>query len=216
MGPVVTVFANSPDRGRGLARDMPVRWAFEETGQPYEIRQVPHGAMKEADHLALHPYGQIPVLQDGDLTLFESGAIVLHVASKSTGLLPQDEAKRWRAVGWVFSALSTLEPPILEREAAHFLEKDRPWQEERRPLVEARISERLSRLSNRLGQNDWLENDFSAGDLMTVSVLRRLESSNLLDPFNNLRANVARATDRPAFRRAFAAQLAAYQATAMS
>ncbi|KAK0332103.1 hypothetical protein LTR94_026228, partial [Friedmanniomyces endolithicus] len=215
MGLVVTVFANSPNCGRGLARDMPVHWAFEGTGQPYEIRQVPHRAMKEADHLALHPYGQIPVLQDGDLTLFESGAIVLHVASKSTGLLPQDEARRWRAVGWVFSALSTLEPPIIEREAAHFLERDRHWHEERRPLVEARISERLSRLSDRLGQDGWLEDDFSVGDLMTVSVLRRLESSNLLDPFDNLRAYVTRPTDRPAFRRAFAAQLAAYQVKAM-
>lgn len=212
MSPVITAFANSPDRGRGLARDMPVRWAFEETGQAYRVRLVDFEAMKAPAHLALQPFGQIPTYQDGDLTLFESGAIVLHIASTGPGLLPEDAVARARAINWMFAAQSTLEPPILEREAAHFVERDKPWHEDRGPIMEDRIHQRLGRLSDRLGAADWLDGDFSAGDLMTATVLRRLESSTLLDAHPNLVAYVARARARPAFQRAFAAQLAVFEA----
>jgi len=212
MSPVITAFANSPDRGRGLARDMPVRWAFEETGQAYEVRLVDCEAMKAPAHLALQPFGQIPTYQNGDLTLFESGAIVLHIASTGPGLLPEDAEARARAINWMFAAQSTIEPPIVEREAAHFVEHDKPWREDRLPIMEDRIHQRLGRLSDRLGQADWLDGDFSAGDLMMATVLRRLEGSTLLDAHPDLAAYIARARVRPAFQRAFAAQLAVFEA----
>jgi glutathione S-transferase len=203
----ITAFEASPDKGRGLARDMPVRWALEEVGQAYEVRLVSFAAMKGAAHRARQPFGQIPTFEDGTVSLFESGAIVLHIAETWPGLLPADPAARASARSWLFAALSTLEPVILEREVAGFLERDKPWHAERMPGVEARIRARLEVVSGCLGAADWLGPAFSAGDLMMVTVLRRLKSSGFLADYANLAAYVARAEERPAFQRAFAAQL---------
>jgi glutathione S-transferase len=209
----ITAFERSPDRGKGLARDTRVRWALEEVGQPYEVRLLSFRAMKEPAHLALHPFGQIPTCEEGDLALFETGAIVLHIAQHHAGLLPDDANARARAITWMFAALSTVEPPILERQTAVIMESDRPWHEERLPLVDDYIRVRLGQLSARLGDADWLDGAFSAGDLMMVSVLLRLKSSGILDEYPNLAAYVARGEARPAYKRAFAAQLAVYTAS---
>jgi glutathione S-transferase len=204
----LTAFERSPDGGRGLARDTRVRWALEEVGQPYEVRLVSFRAMKEPAHLSLHPFGQIPTYADGDLALFETGAIVLHIAQSHDGLLAHDADARARAIAWMFAALNTVEPPILERETARLLESDKAWNAERLPLVEDRVRVRLGQLSARLGKADWLEGAFSAGDLMMVSVLLRLKSSGMLDDYPNLAAYLARGEARPAYRRAFDAQRA--------
>jgi glutathione S-transferase len=208
MIPTITAFERSPDGGKGLARDTRVRWALEEVGQPYEVRLVSFRAMKEPAHLALHPFGQIPTYEEGDLALFESGAIVLHIAEHHVGLLPDDATARVRAIAWMFAAVSTVEPPILERVTAKLLESDRPWAGERLPLVDDRIRARLSQLSHHLGDADWLDGAFSAGDLMMVHVLRRLNMSGILDDYPNLSAYVKRGEARPAYKRAFDAQLA--------
>ncbi|GAB2562341.1 glutathione S-transferase family protein [Dyella jejuensis] len=205
---IITAFERSPDGGKGLARDTRVRWALEEVGQPYEVRLVSFHAMKEPAHLGLHPFGQIPTYEDGDLVLFETGAIVLHLAERHAGLLPDDTNARARAITWMFAALNTVEPPILELVTVKFLEGDKPWSTERLPLVRDRIRHRLDQLSARLGEADWLDGAFSAGDLMMVSVLLRLRLSGILDEFPNLAAYVARGEARPAYRRAFAAQWA--------
>jgi glutathione S-transferase len=210
MPPTITVFATSPDRGRGLARDMPVRWAFEEVGQPYEVRLLSFAQMKEADHLALHPFGQIPTYEEGDLALFESGAIVFHIAERHAGLLPDDADARARAIMWMFAALDTVQPPIIQREIAILAESDTSWHAQRLPLLEERVRVRLGELSRRLGDADWLDGAFSIGDLLMVNILRRLLSSGLLDDYPNLAAYVARGEARPAFRRAFDAQLAVF------
>ena len=212
MTPTITAFESSPDRGRGLARDMRVRWALEEVGQPYEVRLVSFAAMKAPAHLALHPFGQIPTYEEGELALFETGAIVLHLAGTRPGLLPDDADARARAIGWMFAALSTIEPPIIERQNAVLLEGDKPWCAERLPLVDGRIRERLGALSRRLGEAEWLDGTFSAGDLMVADVLRRLGPSGLLEEYPNLSAYVARAEARPAFKRAFDAQYKVFEA----
>ncbi|HKT96140.1 MAG TPA: glutathione S-transferase family protein [Paraburkholderia sp.] len=208
--PVITAFEQSPDRGSGLARDMRVRWALEEVGQPYEVRLVSFSAMKEPAHRALHPFGQIPTYEEGALALFESGAIVFHIAECHAGLLPDDANARARAITWMFAALNTIEPPILDLQTIRFLERDKSWYEERLPMVEDRIRDRLGELAARLGNADWLDGAFSAGDLMMVSVLLRLKASGLLDEYPNLSAYVARGEARPAYKRAFAAQLAVF------
>lgn len=204
----ITAFERSPDGGRGLARDTRVRWALEEAGQPYQVRLVSFQAMKEPAHLALHPFGQIPTYEEGDLVLFETGSIVLHIAQHYPGLLPDDANARARAIMWMFAALNTVEPPILELTTAKVHEGDRPWTQARLPLVEERIRARLAQLSRHLGDAAWLDSAFSAGDLMMVSVLLRLKSSGILDEFPNLAAYVSRGEARPAYKRAFAAQLA--------
>ncbi|HEX5122080.1 MAG TPA: glutathione S-transferase family protein [Rhodanobacteraceae bacterium] len=204
----ITAFERSPDGGKGLARDTRVRWALEETGQPYDVRPVSFRAMKEPTHLALHPFGQIPTYEEGDLALFETGAIVFHIAERYSGLLPNDANARARAIAWMFAALSTIEPPILDLATARLVEGDKPWSKERLPLVKDRIRDRLQQLSVRLGDADWLDGMFSAGDLMMVSVLLRLRASGLLDEYPNLAAYVARGEARPAYKRAFAAQFA--------
>jgi glutathione S-transferase len=210
MTPTITAFERSPDRGRGLARDMRVRWALEEVGQAYEVRLVSFGSMKEPAHLALHPFGQIPTYEEGDLALFESGAIVFHIAERHAGLLPDDANARARAITWMFAALSTVEPPILELTIAKLVEGDKPWSAERLPLVQNRIRDRLGALSVRLGGADWLDGAFSAGDLMMVTVLLRLKVSGMLNEYPNLSAYVARGEARPAYKRAFEAQLAVF------
>jgi glutathione S-transferase len=213
MTPTITAFERSPDGGKGLARDMRVRWALEEVGQPFEVRLVSFGAMKEPAHRALHPFGQIPTYEEGDLALFESGAIVFHIAGRHEGLMPDDANDRARAITWMFAALNTVEPPILDLQTTRFLERDKTWYEQRLPVVEDRIRDRLGQLSARLGDADWLDGAFSAGDLMMVSVLLRLKASGMLDEYLNLSAYVARGEARPAYKRAFDAQLAVFTAS---
>jgi len=204
----ITAFERSPDGGKGLARDTRVRWALEEAGLPYDVRLVSFRAMKEPAHLALHPFGQIPTYEEDGLVLFETGAIVFHIATHHGALLPADDHARARAITWLFAALNTVEPPILELVTARIFEGDKPWSKERIPLVEERVRDRMKQLSARLGDADWLDGDFSAGDLMMVSVLLRLRPSGILDEFPLLAAYVARGEARPAYQRAFAAQLA--------
>jgi len=208
MGIVITAFERSPDGGKGLARDTRVRWALEEAGLPYEVRLCSFRAMKEPAHLALHPFGQIPTYEEGDLALFETGSIVLHISERHPGLLPADPNARARAITWMFAAVNTMEPPILDLTTARIFEADKPWSKERLPLVEDRVRNRLGPLSVRLGAADWLDGAFSAGDLMMVSVLLRLRASGILDEFPNLAAYVSRGEARPAYQRAFAAQWA--------
>ncbi|GAC1452140.1 MAG: glutathione S-transferase family protein [Steroidobacteraceae bacterium] len=208
--PTISAFEHSPDRGKGLARDMRVRWALEEVGQPYEVRLVSFAAMKEPAHRALHPFGQIPTYEEGDLVLFESGAIVLHIAERHQGLLPDDANSRARAIAWMFAAVNTVEPPILDLVIARFVEGDKPWHEQRLPVVQDRIRHRLAELSARLADADWLDGAFSAGDLMMVAVLLRLKVSGILGEYPKLSAYVARGEARPAYKRAFAAQLAVF------
>jgi glutathione S-transferase len=214
MVPTITAFEASPDRGRGLARDMPLRWALEEVDQPYDVRLVSFDEMKEPAHRALQPFGQIPTYEEDDLALFESGAIVLHIAERHGGLLPDDANARARAIAWMFAAKSTVEPVVVEREVARYLEGDKEWTRERMPIIDDRIRGRLKDLSKRLGQADWLDGEFSAGDLLMVLVLRRLEGSGLLAEFPNLDTYIARAEARPAYKRAFDAQHAVFAAAA--
>jgi glutathione S-transferase len=208
--PTITAFESSPDRGQGLARDMRVRWALEEVGQACQVRLVSFGTMKQPAHLAPHPFGQIPTYEEGELTLFESGAIVLHLAQHHAGLLPDDANARARAIMWMFAALNTVEPPILDLQTARFLEGDKPWAAERLPLIKNRIRNRLGQLAVRLGDADWLDGAFSAGDLMMVHTLLRLKPSGMLAEYPRLAAYVARGEARPAYKRAFAAQLAVF------
>ncbi|MGE0114318.1 MAG: glutathione S-transferase family protein [Steroidobacteraceae bacterium] len=210
MIPTITAFERSPDRGKGLARDMRVRWALEEVGQPYDVRLLSFSKMKEPAHRRLHPFGQIPTYEEGDLTLFESGAIILHIAERHAGLLPDDSNARARALAWMFAALNTVEPPIVERSMAAILEQDTSWYKERLPMLEDRIRVRLGELSSWLGEADWLDGGFSAGDLLMVTVLRRLDGSGEVQKFPNLAAYVARGEARPAYKRAFDAQLAVF------
>jgi glutathione S-transferase len=212
MVPTITAFESSPDRGKGLARDMRVRWAFEEVDQPYDVRLVSFREMKQPAHCALHPFGQIPTYEEGDLALFESGAIVFHIAQRHAGLLPDDANARARAIAWMFAALSTVEPPIVDLQNAVLLELDKGWYEQRLPIVKDRIRDRLGELSRRLGNADWLDGAFSAGDLLMVTVLRRLNASGILNEYPNLSAYVARGEARPAYKRAFDAQLAVFTA----
>ncbi|MGY8711317.1 glutathione S-transferase family protein [Bradyrhizobium sp. 18BD] len=216
MRPTITAFESSPDRGRGQARDMRVRWALEEAGLPYDVRLVSFAAMKAPAHLALHPFGQIPTFEDGDLALFESGAIVLHIAERHAGLLPTDANARSRAIAWMFAALNTMEPPIVELGMAMLFERDKDWYAERLPMLQQRVRVRLGELSRRLCDAEWLDGAFSAGDLMMVTVLRRLNTSGLLQEYPDIAAYVARGEARPAFRRAFDAQLAVFEAALRS
>jgi glutathione S-transferase len=210
----ITAFERSPDRGRGLARDMRVRWALEEVGQPYDVRLVSFAEMKQPAHRALHPFGQIPTYEEGDLVLFESGGIILHIAERHAGLLPDDANARARAITWMFAALNTVEPPIVDRSMAMLVERDKGWYHERLPILEARICDRLDELSSWLGDADWLDGAFSAADLLMVTVLRRLGGSGLLEQYPNLSAYVARGEARPAYQRAFDDQLAVFMGTA--
>jgi glutathione S-transferase len=202
MNPTITAFANSPDRGQGLARDMRVRWALEEVGQPYDVRLLSFAEMKEPAHMALHPFGQIPTYEEGALALFETGAIVFHIAQRHSGLLPEEPDARARAIAWMFAALNTMEPPIVDLSVALFLEGDKPWTAERLPLIHERIRTRLAQLSAHLGPAEWLDGGFSAADLLMVTVLHRAESSGLLEEAPNVQAYIARGKARPAYRKA--------------
>lgn len=211
MIPTITAFANSPDGGDGQARDTRVRWAFEEVGQPYDVRLVTFKEMKQPAHRALQPFGQIPTYERDGLALFESGSIILHIAEQGRGLLPDDPDARARAITWMFAVASSIEPILVERETAFFTTRYKPWYEEHLAMVLGRIHNRLRDLSVRLGDAEWLDGAFSAGDLLLVSALRRLEDTDLLEPFPNLVAYMKRGMARPAFKRAFAAQYAVFE-----
>ncbi|MCO4317709.1 glutathione S-transferase family protein [Phyllobacterium sp. 21LDTY02-6] len=210
MTAIITAFERSPDRGKGLARDTRVRWALEEVGQPYDVRLLSFQALKQPAHLALQPFGQIPTYEDGDLALFESGSIILHVAERHGGLLPHDAKGRARAITWMFAALNTVEPPIIDRSTTVLLERGEPWYEQRLSVVEEHVRKRLGELSRWLGDKEWLEGTFTAGDLLMISVLQRLGGSGIVEDHANLSAYVARGEARPAYARAFAAQLAVF------
>jgi glutathione S-transferase len=205
----ITAFERSPDGGKGLARDTRVRWALEEVGQPYEVRLVSFRAMKKPAHLALHPVRFRP-MRKAVLPCSRQERSYSISPSAMRGLLPDDADARARAITWMFAALSTVEPPILELGTARLLEGDKSWSAQRMPLVEDRVRNRLGQLSLRLGDADWLDGPFSAGDLMMVSVLLRLKASGMLDEYPNLSAYVARGEARPAYKRGFDAQLAVY------
>jgi glutathione S-transferase len=211
MTPTIAAFESSPDRGRGLARDMRVRWALEEVGLAYQVRLVSFSAMKEPAHRARHPFGQIPTYEEGGLVLFESGAVVLHIAEHHAGLLPDEAHARARAITWMFAALNTVEPPLVERSMAMLFERDQPWYAQRQPLLDERVRKTLGQLSTRLGDSEWLDGPFSAGDLMMIGVLFRSKPTGILDEYPNLAAYVARGETRPAFRRAFDAQLTVFK-----
>jgi glutathione S-transferase len=208
----ITVFERAFDEGRGLARDMRVRWALEEVGQPYEVRLVPWEKFKEPAHLERNPFGQIPTYEEGDLVLFESGAIVWHVAERFPGLLPKDADARARAMMWIVAALSTIEPPIVDRDVVEYFEDGKSWQGERFAMVDERIRGRLDQLVAHMGDSEWIDGAFSAADIILVHVLRRLEGSPLLPEYPTLQAYIARAEARPAYKRAFVAQLALWEA----
>jgi glutathione S-transferase len=212
MIPTITAFERSPDRGRGLARDMRIRWALEEVGQPYAVRLLSFSEMKEPAHRAVHPFGQIPTYEEGDLALFESGAIVFHIAERHAGLLPDEAKSRARVIAWMFAALDTVEPPIFDRSLVNIFERGEPWYEQRLGALDGHIRRRLGDLSRYLGDADWLEGEFSAGDLLMVTVLRRLNGSGILEEYPNLSAYVARGEARPAYKRAFDDQLAVFTA----
>jgi glutathione S-transferase len=183
---------------------MRVRWALEEVGQPYAVRLLSFEAMRQPAHRARHPFGQIPTYEQDGLVLFESGAIVLHIAQTHPGLLPEAPDAKLRAVSWMFAALNTIEPPVFERALCVVLERETPWFAGRLETLDKRVRQR--ELSLHLGQSPWLDGEFSAGDLLMLSVLLRLQGSTLLEAHPNLVEYLARGTARPAFQRAFEAQ----------
>ena len=211
MRPTITAFEASPDRGQGLARDMRVRWALEEVGQEYDVRLVSFPGLKEPAHRALNPFGQIPTYEAGELALFETGSILFYIAERHPGLLPDDDHARARAITWMFASVSTVEPPIIERQNAVLLERDKPWTEERLVAIDGRIRQRLGELTNHLGGADWLDGAFSVADIMMVHVLLRLAPSGILEEYPSLMAYLERAKARPAYQRAFAAQRAVFE-----
>lgn len=214
MKPVITAFDWVPDFARGQVRDLRVRWALEEVGQPYDVVYLPQGAQKHPPHRARQPFGQVPTYQLGDLTLFESGAIVQHIADTHAGLFPADANARARAIEWMYAALNTVEPPIMDHAIATLFQAGKPWSKPRLPSVIQRIDERFAELSNRLGERTWLDGDtFTAGDLLMVAVLRIMEGDPVLARHPRLVDYVARGTARPAFVRALDAQLAGFTGT---
>ena len=209
----ITAFKTSPDKGVGLARDMRIRWALEEAGQPYDVRLVTFEELKQPPHLALQPFGQIPTYEDGDVALFESGAIVLHIAEQHEGLLPQHKSARATALSWMFAALNTVEPPIVERDYVKYFEADKSWQSERFVMVDDRIRTRLNQLAAALGHANWIAGPFSAADILMVHAIRRLEGSGILEDYQVFMDYIARAAERPAHERAFKAQYEVFQNT---
>lgn len=209
--PTITAFDWVPPFAQGQVRDLRVRWALEEAGVPYDVHYLKSGEQKAPAHRALQPFGQVPTYESGEVTLFESGAIVFHIAEKSGNLLPDNVAARARAIEWMFAALNSVEPPIMDFSFVTIFELDKPWSEARRPSVEERIEQKLTDLANRLGDHKWLDGDvFTAGDLLMVSVLRILIEKGLVEKHENLTAYMHRGIARPAFQRALAAQMAGF------
>ncbi|HTU10804.1 MAG TPA: glutathione S-transferase family protein [Allosphingosinicella sp.] len=211
--PVITAYDWVPWFAKGQVRDLRVRWALEEAGQAYDVRYLPQGCQKEPPHRALQPFGQVPTFEQDGLELFESGAIVLHIAETWGVMLPDDAGGKARAIEWAFAALNTVEPPLMDYAIATLFEEDKPWSKPRLPSVIARIEERLDELAKRLGDSEWLDGAFSAGDLLMVAVLRMVKGTPMAKGRDTLAAYVARGEARPAFQRALAAQLAGFTGT---
>lgn len=210
MTVTITAFDWVPDFAKGQVRDLRVRWALEEVGEAYDVRYLSQGEQKAPPHRSIQPYGQVPTLEEGDLTLFESGAIVLHIAETRGKLLPADPNARARAIEWMFAALNTIEPPIMDHAIATLFEADKPWSKPRLPAVEERIRGRLQETADRLGDSAWFDGEFTAGDLLMIAVLRILRGEPLLEAHPALVAYVARGEARPAFQRALDAQMAGF------
>jgi glutathione S-transferase len=206
--PTITAYSWVPDFARSHVRDMRVRWALEEVGQPYEVRLLDNVTSKTPEHRSLQPFGQVPTYEQDGLRMFESGAILLHIARKYPGLLPADPEGRAHAEQWVFAAMTSVEPAVQDLALVNVFERDQPWAEDRRPLSENRVDGRLKDLSARLGGREYLEGEFTAGDLMMACVLHSLSGTGMLDPYPNLVAYLARCQARPAYRRALAAHMA--------
>ena len=206
----ITAFDWVPDFARGWVRDLRVRWALEEAGVPYSVRKLEAIGDRPADYFAEQPWGQVPSYRDEEVQLFESGAIALHIGRKFGGILPTDENARARATAWVIAALNSVEPFVSQLAAIDIFHRGEDWTRERRPQVVEMVERRLSRLSDRLGDKQWLEDEFTAGDLLMIDVLRIAQNNGVLDQ-PNLIAYVERGTSRPAFKRAHAAQLADFE-----
>lgn len=207
----ISAFQYVPPFAQGVVRDLRVRWALEEAGLLYDVRLIGPPDQRSPDYLALQPFGQVPMLQDGDFTMFESGAIVLHIAQRSGALFPREEAGRARATTWIFAALNTLEVPIQQLAAIDFFYAEEEWAKQRRPGAVEDVHVRLRQLSAWLGERDYLDGAFSAGDLMMTTVLRILRHTTMVEAYPNLKAYQQRCEARPAFQKALRDQMAAFE-----
>ena len=207
----VSAFAWVPPFAEGLVRDLRVRWALEEAGEPYEERLLHQGEQDSPEYRALQPFGQVPVYEEDGLTLFESGAILLHIAERSDVLLPRDKAARARAIQWVFAALNSIEPHVWNLALIDLFYANEDWAKQRRPGVAEFVEKRLDALTGRLGDKEYLDDDrFSAGDLMMTMVLRILRHTDLVTGRPALHAYQLRCEARPAFQKALADQIAPF------
>ena len=211
----ISAFRWVPDFARGQVRDLRVRWALEEAGLPYRTRLLEQGDQDKPEYRALQPFGQVPILEEGGLALFESGAIVLHIGERSETLLPKEPGARARAVQWLISALSSVEPIVQHVAVLDVFYADEEWAKLRRPSALEFLKKRLAALSNALGEKPYLDGErFTAGDLMMSAVLRILEKSDLVTADPRIAAYIERCTSRAAFLRALAAQLADFREAA--
>lgn len=206
----VTAFRSVPPFAQGLVRDLRVRWALEEAGLPYRVRLIDSSDQASASYLAQQPFGQVPVLEDGELTLFESGAIVLYIGAKSERLLPSSVAGRARATTWLLAALNTIEVQVRQLAEIDLFHADEAWAGQRRPLAEQDVRLRLAQLSAQLGDRQFLEDRFTVGDLMMTTVLRILRHTRIVADYPNLHAYQLRNEARPAFQRALDSHLSAF------
>jgi len=207
----ITAFRWVPDFAAGLVRDLRIRWALEEIERPYRVRLLDATNPRPAEYFLEQPFGQVPAYRDEQVRLFESGAILLHLAIEDERLLPLDRNQRMRSVAWMIAALNSIEPIILQLLAIDIFNQGQEWTKERRPQVVEFLEARLGKLSDALGDKEWFEGRFSIGDLMVVAVLRQLRHTDIVAKFPNLAALVARAEARPAFQRALADQLAVFK-----
>jgi len=208
--PVITTYRWVPPFARGLVRELRARWAFEEVGIAYRVELIDHPYAKSEAHRRFQPFGQIPTYSDGAVEIFESGAIALHIARQGSGLLPEDPAAQARAVQWLIAALNSIEPFVMDLAVVDVFEAGEDWSRARRPTVERKLRERLQDLSAALGGREFLDDAFSVGDLMMVSVLRGVDRTDILADYPNLADYRARCEARPAFRKALADHLAPY------
>lgn len=207
----ITAFAWVPPFAQGLVRDLRVRWALEEAGVPYRERLLEAMNERPEDYFREQPFGQVPIYNEGDIHMFETGAIVLHIGERSEVLMPRDPAGRARSTSWVVAALNSIEPMIMELVSIDIFNAKADWARARRPEAEKNVRKRLGRLSNWLGERDYLEDRFTAGDLMMTTMLRILRHTDLVAEYPNLAAYQARCEARPAFQRALEAQLAPFR-----
>jgi glutathione S-transferase len=204
----ISAFKWVPDVARGQVRDLRARWALEEAGLPYETRLLTMGDQDKPEYRALQPFGQVPILEEDGLVLFESGAIVLHIGARSEVLLPNEPAPRARATQWLVAALNSIEPCVMNVALIDFMYANEEWAKLRRPGAVDFVKRRLGALSRSLGEKPFLDGDrFTAGDLMMATVLRILHRTDIVSSDKCLRNYVERCTSRPAFKRALEAQL---------